>query len=106
MQDDLKDVHKRLQQKKRPIIREHTDAAMVITSPVTKGVQSSGGTKRSMDMFGNHIQGTAVDLVTCPLCHHRKAAGKFAIHLEKCMGLGRQAGRAATRRISDTLNSL
>lgn len=57
-------------------------------------------------MFGNRIQGTAVDLVTCPLCQQRKAAGKFAVHLEKCMGLGRQAGRAATRRINDAVNML
>jgi hypothetical protein len=38
--------------------------------------------------------------VACPSCGRKVAAGRFAPHLEKCMGRGRQASRNANKRIS------
>ena len=38
--------------------------------------------------------------VSCPNCNRKVAAGRFAPHLEKCMGRGRQASRAANKRLS------
>jgi len=63
-------------------------------SPQALGVQASGS-KGVVDMFGNHVQPVALDQVSCPNCGRAMAAGRFAPHLEKCMGRGRQASRAA-----------
>lgn len=38
--------------------------------------------------------------VACPSCGRKVAAGRFAPHLEKCMGRGRQASRNANKRLS------
>lgn len=38
--------------------------------------------------------------VACPSCNRKVAAGRFAPHLEKCMGRGRQASRNANKRLS------
>jgi hypothetical protein len=70
-------------------------------TPTLLGVQMAGS-KGAVDMFGNHIPAIALDQVACPICRRHVASGRFAPHLEKCMGKGRQASRAAARRISDT----
>eukprot|EP00890_Picochlorum_soloecismus_P004798 jgi/Picsp_1/5319/NSC_02680-R1_ataxin-7-like protein 3 len=56
------------------------------------GVQMSGS-KGAVDMFGNSIQPVALEQVGCPVCGRKIAAGRFAPHLEKCIGGGRQASR-------------
>lgn len=98
-QDDLEDVHARHQAAalKREETQEH--AAVALPSPLVLGVQMTGS-KGAVDMFGNQVQPIALDQVACPVCQRQVAAGRFAPHLEKCMGKGRQASRAATRRIS------
>lgn len=37
----------------------------------------------------------------CPSCHRHLAASRFAPHLEKCMGMGRNSSRIASRRIAN-----
>ncbi|KAG8233777.1 hypothetical protein J437_LFUL003848 [Ladona fulva] len=37
----------------------------------------------------------------CPSCHRNLAASRFAPHLEKCMGMGRNSSRIASRRIAN-----
>jgi SAGA-associated factor 11 len=61
------------------------------------GVQMSGS-KGAVDMFGNVIQPVALEQVGCPVCGRKIAAGRFAPHLEKCIGGGRQASRANAAR--------
>uniref|UniRef100_A0A1B0C8V7 SAGA-associated factor 11 n=1 Tax=Lutzomyia longipalpis TaxID=7200 RepID=A0A1B0C8V7_LUTLO len=39
---------------------------------------------------------------TCPNCDRSVAASRFAPHLEKCMGMGRNSSRIASRRIAST----
>ncbi|KAL6751375.1 hypothetical protein V8C86DRAFT_2779859 [Haematococcus lacustris] len=51
------------------------------------------------DVFGQSHPAKATDLVTCKSCGRQVSAGMFAPHLEKCMGKGRLAGRAASRRL-------
>ena len=34
----------------------------------------------------------------CPSCQRHLAASRFAPHLEKCMGMGRNSSRIASRR--------
>merc|ERR550532_803793 len=37
---------------------------------------------------------------TCPNCQRNLAASRFAPHLEKCMGMGRNSSRLASRRLA------
>lgn len=58
------------------------------------GIQMSGS-KGAVDMFGNMIQPVSLDQVACPNCERKISSGRFAPHLEKCMGGGRLAGRSS-----------
>jgi len=74
-------------------------AALHFGTPNMLGVQMNGS-KGAVDMFGNSIQPVALEQVDCPNCDRKIAAGRFAPHLEKCMGGGRQASRAAAARLA------
>jgi hypothetical protein len=63
------------------------------------GIQMSGS-KGAVDMFGNMIQPVALDQVACPKCDRKISSGRFAPHLEKCMGGGRLAGRTSKLSVS------
>merc|ERR1719461_2455105 len=41
-----------------------------------------------------------VPQIECPNCNRTLAASRFAPHLEKCMGMGRNSSRLASRRIA------
>jgi len=56
-----------------------------------------------MDVFGEPISnGQAKKTVECqcPSCSRGLAAQRFAPHLEKCMGMGRNSSRIASKRIA------
>lgn len=57
------------------------------------------GMKGATDVFGQVHPGTATDVVICMNCGRKAQAGKFAYHLEKCLGKGRVTGggRASRR---------
>ncbi|GLC43608.1 hypothetical protein PLESTB_000399900 [Pleodorina starrii] len=57
------------------------------------------GAKGPVDVFGQSHPAKATDIVTCRNCGRQVQAGSFAPHLEKCMGKGRAAARAASRRL-------
>lgn len=57
------------------------------------------GSKGHVDVFGQSHPAKATEVVTCRNCSRPVQAGMFAPHLEKCMGKGRAAGRAASKRI-------
>ena len=42
----------------------------------------------------------AVPQIECPNCDRSLAASRFAPHLEKCMGMGRNSSRVASRRLA------
>lgn len=42
----------------------------------------------------------------CPNCQTKVAASRFAPHLEKCMGMGRNSSRIASRRIANARESI
>jgi hypothetical protein len=95
-QDDLSDVRRRQQQEQEEEqsgVRPRP-APAAQTTPLALGVQVAGG-KAAIDMFGNQVAPVALDHVSCPSCYRAMAAGRFAVHLEKCMGRGRQASRGA-----------
>ncbi|KFD48282.1 hypothetical protein M513_10859 [Trichuris suis] len=60
------------------------------------------------DVFGNRLTRGSLSRAyqlskiecTCPVCHRPKCALRFAPHLEKCMGLGRDSRRRAVADIS------
>eukprot|EP00775_Hariotina_reticulata_P004426 gene4426-4679_t len=56
------------------------------------------GVKGPTDVFGQAHPGTAIDVVICMNCGRKAQAGKFAYHLEKCLGKGRQPGTRHTSR--------
>ncbi|KAI9320716.1 hypothetical protein BX666DRAFT_1225752 [Dichotomocladium elegans] len=51
------------------------------------------------DIYGNSYQANNLPAYECVNCHKMIAAGRYAPHLEKCLGLaGRQSSRVASRR--------
>ena len=50
------------------------------------------------DVFGRVHPAVATEAVECTSCGRKVAAGRFAPHLEKCLGQGRQASRLGHRR--------
>lgn len=60
--------------------------------------------EKGLDVFGqppikNNLK--MFDCV-CPNCQRNLAASRFAPHLEKCMGMGRNSSRLASKRIANT----
>lgn len=54
-----------------------------------------------LDIFG-HGPGKRPMECVCPNCSRNMAASRFAPHLEKCMGMGRNSSRIASRRLANT----
>uniref|UniRef100_U5EXZ8 SAGA-associated factor 11 homolog n=1 Tax=Corethrella appendiculata TaxID=1370023 RepID=U5EXZ8_9DIPT len=52
------------------------------------------------DVFGSTTTKKALDC-SCPNCDRLVSASRFAPHLEKCMGMGRNSSRIASRRIAN-----
>ena len=52
-----------------------------------------------LDVFGHGPGKRAMECI-CPNCGRNMAASRFAPHLEKCMGMGRNSSRIASRRYS------
>lgn len=56
-------------------------------------------TRPGADIFGNCYAANNLPSYECVNCHKMVAAGRYAPHLEKCLGLaGRQSSRVANRR--------
>ncbi|XP_074652353.1 ataxin-7-like protein 3 [Tubulanus polymorphus] len=60
---------------------------------------------RGLDVFGQVPMKKQLECV-CPNCGRNLAASRFAPHLEKCMGMGRNSSRIASRRQEALLQSL
>jgi len=54
-----------------------------------------------LDVFGQHPVKKSQEC-NCPNCDRGVAACRFATHLEKCMGMGRNSSRIASRRIANS----
>jgi SAGA-associated factor 11 len=52
----------------------------------TRGTGGGGGNKGAPDVFGQTHPAIAADVVDCMNCGRPVVAGRFAPHLEKCMG--------------------
>jgi hypothetical protein len=70
------------------------------------GISNSNGTHTNLSLTSNNvnINTSRNNLVKyeciCPNCDRNLAAVRFAPHLEKCMGLGRNSSRIASRKIA------
>ena len=54
---------------------------------------------KGYDIFGNTQQSLQKNVdCQCPNCERTLGAAKFAPHLEKCMGMGRNSTRLANRK--------
>ncbi|XP_012285412.1 ataxin-7-like protein 3 [Orussus abietinus] len=58
-----------------------------------------------LDVFGQHPIKKSQEC-NCPNCDRGVAACRFATHLEKCMGMGRNSSRIASRRIANNSKDL
>ncbi|WAR04408.1 AT7L3-like protein [Mya arenaria] len=58
--------------------------------------------RAGVDVFGNPPAKKQLECI-CPNCHRNLAASRFAPHLEKCMGMGRNSSRIASRRSQKVL---
>ncbi|XP_001601329.1 ataxin-7-like protein 3 [Nasonia vitripennis] len=58
-----------------------------------------------LDVFGQHPIKKSQEC-NCPNCDRGVAASRFATHLEKCMGMGRNSSRIASRRIANNSKDL
>ncbi|KAK6620117.1 hypothetical protein RUM44_006517 [Polyplax serrata] len=56
-----------------------------------------------LDIFGQAPGKKNYECI-CPSCNRSLAASRFAPHLEKCMGMGRNSSRLASKRIQTTAN--
>lgn len=54
-----------------------------------------------LDVFGQPPVIKKFQDCICPSCNRGLAASRFAPHLEKCMGMGRNSSRIASRRIAN-----
>lgn len=54
----------------------------------------------NVDIFGQVLGKKATFEIQCPNCKRTLAAVRFAPHLEKCMGMGRNSSRIASRRLA------
>ncbi|PNW70430.1 hypothetical protein CHLRE_17g719550v5 [Chlamydomonas reinhardtii] len=84
-------------------------AAAAAAAAVGVAAAAAAGSARAgrggpVDVFGQSHPAKATDIVTCRNCGRQVQAGSFAPHLEKCMGKGRAAARAASRRIAAGLS--
>ncbi|CAK8676647.1 uncharacterized protein LOC143445179 [Clavelina lepadiformis] len=59
--------------------------------------------ENGLDIFGQAIGGSKKHVeCLCPNCNRNMAASRFAPHLEKCMGMGRNSSRIASQRIANS----
>jgi hypothetical protein len=79
--------------------RPLTPQASKPTTPRFKPLPPQPGVRGPVDVFGQTHPAKATDVVLCLNCGRNVAAGTFAPHLEKCLGKGRAAARAAARKI-------
>ncbi|MEJ1283948.1 ataxin 7-like 3 [Cricetulus griseus] len=57
-----------------------------------------------LDIFGQVFNQWKSKECVCPNCSRSIAASRFAPHLEKCLGMGRNSSRIANRRIANSNN--
>jgi hypothetical protein len=75
-----------------------TPCCCAVAGAVQSHAETVTHTGVSSDLLQVH-PGTATEIVICMNCGRKAQAGKFAYHLEKCLGKGRQAsGRQTSRR--------
>ncbi|KAM9457773.1 ataxin-7-like protein 3 [Clarias gariepinus] len=58
-----------------------------------------------LDIFGQVYNQWKNKECVCPNCNRSIAASRFAPHLEKCLGMGRNSSRIASRRIASSNNT-
>ncbi|XP_065353085.1 ataxin-7-like protein 3 isoform X2 [Cloeon dipterum] len=68
---------------------EHSEGHPIVIAP-------------NMDVFGQVAMKNKQHECVCPSCNRSLAASRFAPHLEKCMGMGRNSSRIASRRIANS----
>ncbi|CAG2100374.1 unnamed protein product [Medioppia subpectinata] len=78
---------------------KHTKCLFVDESPTLEHEKYAIIDKKGLDIFGELPIKKQMECV-CPNCHRNLAASRFAPHLEKCMGMGRNSSRIASKRIA------
>ncbi|XP_078179007.1 SAGA-associated factor-like protein [Carex rostrata] len=82
----------------RSLEAEEEELRLSQLSDSTRGAAGGeGSSKHGVDIFGQSHPAVASDIFECMNCGRPIVAGRFAPHLEKCMGNGRNSRAKATR---------
>lgn len=80
-------------------IEEEEEYQLAMQARISVGDSNISGSKKSkhgVDIFGQTHPAVASEVFECMNCNRNIMAGRFAPHLEKCMGKGRRARAKAT----------
>mmetsp|Transcript_36866 Transcript_36866/g.81999 ORF Transcript_36866/g.81999 Transcript_36866/m.81999 type:complete len:177 (+) Transcript_36866:178-708(+) len=103
MDDIIVDIAQQVHREARTSMKrphpDHDASPAPDMGPAPVPLPAAAGVKGPVDVFGQSHPPKATDVVTCKNCGRQVQAGSFAPHLEKCMGKGRAAARAASRRM-------
>ena len=78
---------------------------MGIKSPLFLFIIAEVVDRDGLDVFGQGPLKKQVECI-CPSCQRNMAANRFAPHLEKCLGMGRNSSRLASRRLYEWIIQL
>lgn len=87
-----------------PVFSIHRIAKLTGTAAVLRPIEASTNVESDVDIFANprnFIKQPKTMEVYCDECNRSIAASRFAPHLEKCMGMGRNSSRIARRRLAN-----
>ncbi|KAK9822739.1 hypothetical protein WJX74_002070 [Apatococcus lobatus] len=96
--DVAQEVHREVKTGEDGLEDVGEDPSAVPTPPLPDLIQARIVKGGVIDVFGQLIPPVPDDRVQCPVCESSVAAGRFAHHLEKCMGVGRSNRRMTSRR--------
>lgn len=87
-------------------INEEEEYWLSVQARTTVGDPSISGSennKHGVDIFGQTHPAVATEVFECMNCNRNIMAGRFAPHLEKCMGKGRRARLKTTRNTNSVM---
>uniref|UniRef100_A0A0N5AZQ6 SAGA-associated factor 11 n=1 Tax=Syphacia muris TaxID=451379 RepID=A0A0N5AZQ6_9BILA len=87
-----------------PVFSIHRIAKLTGTDVLLRPIKESTSTENDVDIFGtprSFLKQPKNMEVYCDECNRSIAASRFAPHLEKCMGMGRNSSRIARRKLAN-----
>lgn len=89
-------LDRRFDNKEEEEFRASVEARSMLADPSSSN-SGENNSKHTVDIFGQTHPAVAGEIFSCMNCGRPIVAGRFAPHLEKCMGKGRKTRLKATR---------